>query len=297
MIVKEKFSLLKNVPNILHLSSAQIKSSSIQLGPRKLFLTISMFSNRIDHFTKNKVIEVVSDIEIRKKLAVVILPEYSLHVSYNKPTKQMIINLNPFGVNDIYPNDPDPKNIYASLVYAICFYNLINEKVKINESYASVIISYLLSVFIRLFGKDYGLLGIYSNQINKLKFLISCYVYASFFGITGNVSFRKAGTISMYNYRDLEESISKYDFSKIEDFIKALSEIGIMPGLNKYSFTHKVLRFMGIAFLPALEDLSRFISIMTTSNITGSNVVSTFIYSYNENEFKKLMELSKLIFR
>lgn len=297
MVIKEKFTLLKNVPNIVNIPAATIKNSSIPIGPKKLFITISMIANRVEHFTKNKVIEIVSDIEFRKKIGVVILPDYSLHVSYNKPTKQMIINLNPFGVDDIYANDPDPKNIYACLVYAFCFYNLITEKIKVSESYAPVIISYLLSVFIRLFGKDFGLLGIYSSQINKLKFIIGCYIYSSFFGIRSKESYRKAGTISMYNYKEIEEKLDTFDFSKIEDFIKSLSSLGVMPGLNKYSFTHKMLKFMGISFLPAIEDLSRFISVITTSNITGSNIVPTFIYTYNEVEYKKLLELSKLIFR
>ena len=44
----------------------------------------------------------LSDLEKRKSVVVVNLPEYNLHVSYNKPTKQIVLNLSPFNVDDIY---------------------------------------------------------------------------------------------------------------------------------------------------------------------------------------------------
>ena len=159
-MIKEKFTLLKDVPNILKLSSANIKSLSVDNGPRKIFVPLQMMSTRIDHFTKENVFSLISNIEKRRALAVVNILDYNLHVSYNLPSKQMIINLTPFGVDDIYPTNPDPKNLYACLVYAICFKSIVTGKFVVPESYFSVITNYLLSVFVNLFGKEYGLFGI-----------------------------------------------------------------------------------------------------------------------------------------
>jgi len=46
-------------------------------------------------------------------------------------------------------------------------------KAKIKDAYFSVIVAYLNTVFVRVFGKEYGLLGVYSNKLPKMKFLLS----------------------------------------------------------------------------------------------------------------------------
>ena len=47
----------------------------------------------------------------------------------------------------------------------------------------------------------------------------------------------------MFNYKEFENQLNKYDFFIIDDFIKALSEMKVMPGINKYMFTSKFLTF------------------------------------------------------
>lgn len=121
MVVKETFSLLKGIPNILDLSAAEIKKYSIDRGPRKVFVVLELNKNRINHFSKNKVYSMISDLEKRKQVAVINLPEYSLHVSYNRPTKQIVLNLSPFNVDDIYSTEPDPKNLYTQMVMEFYF--------------------------------------------------------------------------------------------------------------------------------------------------------------------------------
>src|SRR5208283_4736484 len=101
MIVKETFTLLKGVPNILQLPHKEIVQYSIDKGPRKLFVVLELHKDRIKHYTKDSIFSIISDLEKRKKLAIVNLPDYSLHVSYNQPTKQIVINLSPWDVDDI----------------------------------------------------------------------------------------------------------------------------------------------------------------------------------------------------
>jgi len=291
MIIKEKFSLLKDLPNTLNLSKSVIDSYTIDDGPRKIFVIIELMKNRINHFTKDSILKLVSNIKEREKIKVVNIPNYLLPITYNRSDSGMIINLISMGSDDISRHDP--KNIYASLVYAYAFSKLVSKKAKIDDKYFSTISNFLLSIFIRLFGKDYGLLGIYSTEIPKLKFLTNYYILNAFFGIKGKNALRLASTASTFDYKNIEQELNKFDFSEITSFINSLSHFKVMPGINKYVFSSKVLRLFGHGFLPALEDLSRFISIITTSSLSGSNVVPTFISKYNEVEYSKIIELSK----
>jgi hypothetical protein len=299
MVIKQDFELLKDIPNLLSLSASSIKEVRIDNGPRKVFVVLKLMENKIKHFTKDKIIDTLGILEKRKMYDVVNLPDYSLHVSYNKPTKQMIINLSPFNTDDIYPNNPDPKNIYALMVYAICFHTLITEKVEIPEKHFAVISSFLTSMFVQVFGREFGLLGAYSNEISKLKFLIASYILTSFFGEDQNKSFRKAAVVSGINLKNIQEDLEKgnYNLNNIFDFVKALSDLKVMPGITKYSFTKKLYSFIGPSFLPGLEDLSRFISIITTSSISGSNVVNTMLHRYNKDDYIQLLEISKIVFK
>jgi len=297
MVVKENFTLLKSVPNILNLSATEIKKYSIDRGPRKIFIVLELNKNRINHFSKDKVYNMISDLEKRKQVAVVNIPDYNLHVSYNKPTKQIILNLSPFDVDDIYSTEPDPKNLYTQMVYGILFSELVTGKVKVKDSYFVPISNFILSMLISLFGKQYGLLGTYTDRISKLNFLVNCYVLSSFFGFDGKKSYRLASASSGYNHKEIEESLNSYDFSNIENFIKSLSDLGVMSGIDKYSFTNRLFRTTGLNFIPAIEDLSRFISIMTCISMKGSSIVNTFISKYNEDSFGRIIEIAKLVFK
>lgn len=297
MIVKEKFDLLKGVPNILNYSQSAINDMSIEIGPRKIYVMLELMKNRISHYTKDRLFRLISGIEARKFIHVITLPNYSLPISYNKPTKGMIINLSAFGIDDIITTKPGPQNLYALMVYGIVFSDLASGKVKINNKHSSVITNYFVSILLRLFGKEYGLLGSFASEITKLKFLTNCYILGSFFGMTGNTTYKRASAASSYDYRNIADKLKKYDFTNINDFILSLSELGVMPNLNRHNFTARFLRQFGYNFLPALEDLSRFISILSASDIKGSTVVSTYLYKYNERDFNGILEISKSIFK
>ena len=297
MIIKKEFELLKGVPNILKIPSAELKKKTINNGIKKLNVVLTLMKDRTSHYSKEYVYGIISDLEKRKIIAVVNMPEYNLHISYNKPTKQLVFNVAPYNVDDIYATNPDPKNLYTQLVYGLVFYNLITEKFSLKDTYFNVISTYLLSLFIKLFGKEYGLLGTYSSSISKLNFLLNCYILTSFFGITEDTCYKKAASSSGFSYKDIVEDLKKFDFSKIEDFVKSLSYFEVFPGMNKYSFLSRILRNIGVSFLPALEDPARFIAIMTCVGIKGSNIVPTYISQYNEGAFEQITQISKLVLK
>ena len=295
MVIKQKFILLRDTKNVLSIPASEIKAALIPDATRNIYMLLKLSENRINHFSKERILRQLSDLSERKKIHVVKLPDYILPISYNKPTNSIIININSFSTDDV--SGIEVRNLYASMVYGITFADLVNKKVNVSEKFAVPIINFLLSVFVRLFGKTYGLLGVYATEINKLKFLLSCYILTSFFGTSGKESFSKAGNIASYNYKEIETELSKYNFSNIDDFIVSLSDLKVMPGINKYSFTDRILKLLSINFIPALEDAARFIAILTTSNVGGSNLIPTFLYTYNDVEFNRILTISKNIFK
>jgi len=296
-MVKKKFDLLKGVDNILNISSSGIKKTLIDKGPRKIFVNLELEKARINHFTKDRVFYLISNLKARKAIQVITLPNYPLPVSYNIPTKGIVINLSPFGINDILSTKPGPQNLYALMVYGITFSDIVSKKTRIPATYTAVISDYFTSLMIRFFGKQYGLLGSFSHKIITLKFLTNCYVLGSFFGITGIAAFRRAGAATAFNYKEIENKLKRYNFMTINDYILALSEIEVLPNINRHIFAGKFLQQLGLNFLPALEDLSRFISVITTSDIRGSNIVPTWISKYNERAYNSILEISKSIFK
>ena len=295
MVTKEKFELLKDIPNILDLSSSSIRQYIVEDGVETLHSILYLLEKKVKHFTKDKVYSVLKS---KNQVEVLYLPSYPLPVTYNNPTDQIIINLSSFNTREISTMNPTPRDLYGCLVYGICFRELI-KTTTISEKLAGHITAYLLSVFIRLFGKEYGLIGIYSTQIPKLKFVISCYIYGAFFNITGDQAYKSSSVGVAYNYRDDYELLKKFDFTNVNDFIKALDQLKVLPGLSKYNFVSKILRLISIHFIPAIEDCSRFISVLLTSSIPGitPSLSPAFYYRYNENEFDIIMQMANRIFK
>lgn len=297
MIVKKTFELLKGVPNILNLSREEIDDVSVKLGPRIAFVSLDLNKDRIMHYTKDKVLSLVSNIKLREsKLHIVVLPDYSLPVAYNKPTDGIIINVAPLGLKEITTDKPSVFDLYALLVYGITFREIASENIIINERFYQPISNYFYSLLMRMFGKMYGLSGTFTYKINELKFMTSMYVLQSFFKQTDIKAKNKASSASAFNYKELDD-LDKYDFSTLEGYISALSKRGIMPSINKHLFTATILNKLTFSFLPGFEDLARLISILTTADLKSTSIVPTYISKYNDREFHNIIEISKIIFK
>lgn len=296
MNIKQDFKLIRGAPNILNLSGSVINSyQKEENSPRHVFAILELKKKSIKHFTNYKIFDLISDLRARDSIQVVNFDTYPLPVSYNKPTNGMIVNLKPFEVLEIA--NMSPNDLYAAITYAYTFSKLVTGKFKLTDSYAKTIVNYLLSFYVQIFGKDYGLVGIYAQNIPKLKFLISCYVLASFFGYSTNDKlFRKATSISPYIYSEEYDQLRKYRFEEIDQFISALSDLRVMPGLSVQKYTSKLYRFFGINILPAMEDVSRFFCVMLTSSIPGSRVVPRYLFKYNEREYQTIIDITRRIF-
>jgi hypothetical protein len=296
--IKKEFSLLKGTENILNLSSAEMQSGFVPYGIKKSFEFIKA-ETKIVHFGKDTILKLLDIQKGNKSLFIMMtLPNYLLPVTYNQKTNQIIINISAFGSEDVTPTNPDPRNLYSCFVYGYTFYNVIKGTLDMGKKIAPSIISYLVSMFIRLFGKDYGLLSSYAHEIPKLKFLLSCYILSSFFGDPKEELYNHAAPMATFDYRPIESDLNQFDFSKIEDFISSLSKLKVMPDINTYVFAKKFYTFFGVGFLPALEDVSRFIATLSTATVHGTTIVPTFISSkYNQTEFNNVIKISKKLFK
>jgi len=297
MVIKDKFRLVSNIDNVLSIPDSTIKRyQGEESTPRHVFAVLELKKGTINHFSKNTIFSWISHLEKRESIKVVTFDEYPLPVTYNNTTKDSIINLKYFNASNVA--SLNPNDLYASLVYAYTFEKLVTKKYKIQEEYTNIIVRYLLSFYLQVFGKEYGLIGVYVTGIPKLKFLIACYILSAFFGVSSSrVLFQKASTIAPYLYDEDMANLVKYDFSKIEQFILAVSDLKVMPGLSLTKYTSKLYRFFGINILPAMEDCSRFFSIILTSSISGNTIAPKFLFKYNQKEYFQLIEVMRRLFK
>ena len=297
MIIKDKFRLISGMPNVVNLSSSVIKTYQMEENsPRHIFAFLELKKKSINHFTNKTIYKFIADTKERDALQVVNFEKYPLYNTYNPPTKGMIVNLKPFEVEEI--SNLSANDLYASIVYSYAFSKMVTGKFKISESYAKIIVSFLLSVLVQLFGKEYGLVGIYASGIPKIKFLLACYILSSFYGRgNGKALFKRASAIAPYMFSNEYDALGKYDFSKIEDFIQSLSELGVMPGLSLIKFTAKVHTFLKINGLAAFEDMSRFFCFILTISIPGTKMVPTWVAKkYNEKQYYILVDIMRKMF-
>ncbi len=297
MVIKDKFELLNKIPNLLSVPKSSLQTYELEENsPRHVFTYLTLKQKSIKHFTKDKIFKLIGNEKERDMFQVVNFEKYPLVVTVNKPTKKIVINLKLHDVEII--SDLNPNDLFADLVYGYGFSQLITGKVKIGDLYAKPIVDFMTSMLVRTFGKEYGLTEIYSSGIPKLKFLLSCYVFSSFFGVSsGNELLRKAGAVAPYNYQPEAMEILKYDFASIFQFLKALSDLKVMPGIKAYSFTAKMFQWYTINMLAGFEDVSRFMCAIIVASIRGSKLVPTWISKYHERAFVQILEIAKKIYR
>jgi len=287
MLVKKTFRLVGNAPNVLHLNrnvlSAYLNEEN---SPRHIFVALELKKSSFKHFTRDAIFRLIYDTKKREIIKAISI-DYPLPVSYNEPTKDLVINLKALNTTTI--GQLHPNNLYS-------FASLVTGSYTVSDSYASVIVRYLLSFLVQVFGKEFGLVSIYSVRIPKLKFLLACYVLSSFFGYKSNL-FRQAYRLAPYSYEEELEQLRKYDFTKIDDFVKATSDLKVMPGWSITKLTSKLYRYFGINILPAMEDASRFFSVILVSTIPGSTIAPKILKKYNEDAYFRIVDITRGIFK
>lgn len=296
--IKDKFDLLVKIDNVSNISLNEIDRMKIERGIEKLYPLIVGISHRSNHFSKIILNNAIKDksFNVKQKIVPVLYEDYKMAVIYNYKNDKVLINISYYNMDDIYGGKPDPRSLYSCLIYGIVLRSMYNKKQHINEDFSGPIIAFLNTVVLSIFGKQYGLIGAYSYRIPILKYLTACYVLSSYFGVKGNELFEKAKKHANVNFREEIDKLEKYDFFNITEYIKALSESNVMRGFTTHEFTFKLYRFLGIHFLAAMEDFSRFMALMTISEIPGNSFIPFSLKKYNRREYLNIVNTCKKLF-
>jgi hypothetical protein len=290
MIIKDNFTLLSGASNILNLSNAQINSLTLEgNSPKHVYATLELKKSMIRHFGVDKILEYVKNIKTTKNLNVVVYERYPLVTSYNQKTHSKLVNISPFNAKEL--SRVSYMNLYASILYAYTFDAIVNSRLRIPDNMAQPISNYWFSMFVQVFGKQYGMTGTYSSKLPGLKFLITLYILIAFFGRKQEKpTYNLAKQYSGYAYEDKVDILKKIDLTEIRGLIQALSETEIMPGFNIIKFTTMFHRLLDVQMLAGFEDLSRFMSLIMTSSVGNQQIAKPFIHKYNKVAYMQMLQ-------
>lgn len=284
-MIKETLSLLNDKPNIFDFPQATINQFLIDEEDKEIFLsTVKIFTSKSkSHFSSKYVNFHVSN--GFKYIDIVKISDYPLPVAYNKTTSRGIINLSAIGRKNV--SNISMRDMYA-LVLASHVCSCLSGGAEISVENSEPFCEYLTQVFLKIFSRKYGLTGTYVNLIPQLRFLLSLYIYCSFFGVSQKDAMKKASHFSKLSEREIKIDFKKYNFGKIDDLLLALSDAQVTPGLTKYSFLDIMIRHFGTLNLPLFEDVMRFSSILMSSSINGNTIFPPMLQMYNQKLYLKV---------
>jgi hypothetical protein len=286
-MIKETLTLLNNKPNIFDFPQATIDSFKIDEDDHDVFIsTVKLFLSKAKsskQFT-SKYVEFHVDNNF-KYVDIIRYNQYPLPAVFNKQTKRCVLNLSALGKRSI--SNVGVRDIYTMVVYGhVCSY--LSSAVQIPEDGADSFAEFMIQMLLKIFSKKYGLTGSYVDLIPQLRFFTSYYIYNSFFGIEKNNAIQKASYFSKVDPKQLKIDLSTYDFTKISDFLKAMSDNEVTPGLNDYRFLETMIRNFGTMNLPIFEDIMRFSSVMVASSINGNTYFPPVLQMYNQKVYFKV---------
>jgi hypothetical protein len=297
-IIKKNFELVRHAQNIVNISN--VKKYEINDWYRKIYNIFELLDSGFKHDGRKTINKIIQNEKLTKNIFDIIIfpesiPEYHLPGCLNINDKKQLINIGFYQINDISISKPSAKALYSIFLYNYILYKIHTKKIKFPIDISQNIINYYTAMFISMFGKQYGMIGIYTAKIPKLKFFIACYVLSSYFGMKGKDLFFKAQSYSTFAFNNISD-LEKYDFSNVNDFVKTLSDYDIFPGFNVYKMIGKFYTSFGISFLAAFEDFGRFIALISVCTISGNGIAPAFISKYNKQVFNNLMKSIRIIY-
>jgi len=295
MSESQQFKLLKGISNNLALSERDLFKLSVDEGLSRLSSVINLSLSGQKYLKLLGSKGIVTEIQ-NKKVAVVLL-DYPLISSYNERTGHIVLNLKPLGAETITATKPLSYTLFAALLSGLTLKNFANSKLTKNSLPVLDVVSFMFSLYIGVFSKKFGL-TVYREKMQMLSFLLSIFIGQSFFSYTFKKALNMAYVNSSIQYdRKLEEQVSQFDFTSILDFIKSLNYMGALNGITISFFMQTFYKYFGLEFLPALENLSRFVSFLASSTITSNGVYATFLYKYNIDSFNNIIESASKVLR
>ncbi len=291
--MKEKLSLISDKSNIVNISQSRI--DDIKIDPEELH-NIKIVLKMMLVKTKGTITYdmVAPHIENDLKLFdFVLMKDYPLAAVFNLETRRILVNISALGRRSI--ENIETRDLYSLLVYSITIAYFSGTR-KIQASNARIYADFFNAIMLKLFSKSYGLTGSYMELIPEMRFFTNLYVLVSFFDYPQKDAINLAASLSKYNIKKLNLELSKYNFYDIKDYIKTLSDSGVMPGLSIYMFVKKMLVNFGILNITLFEDIVRFNATMMASVVNGNSLFVPHIQIYHPDLYKRILEaISKSI--
>jgi len=288
-MAKQKLVLLNNAKNILDYPKSKLSSFEVEEEGRKAILdTVELFSNKAKGNFAYELVQRQMGNDL-KNYTFVDIQKYILPAAFNTNTKKILINMSVWGRKNVF-NIP-PQDLYSIIIYGyICAYYSVKP---IKPAFENDICDFMSSIYIKLFAKRYGLMGSYAGEINKLRFLVTTFTMKSFFNASLSKAFKKAGNLSQITIKDFDIDLTDFDFSDAKDFLRCLSDSGVLHGLTTYEFASKKIRTFGVQSLSMFEDGMRFMATLGASTINGNDLFSPAIAKYHPQLFTKIIDTMK----
>lgn len=286
-MAKDKLIFLDNTNNILDFPQGTIDAYKISDDDKsKIVQTLKLFSSKSkDHFANNTILRQIDN--DFKHFDFIYLDKYPLPAAFNIKTKRIIINMKTWGNKDVL-NIP-PSDLYATILYGfVCAYYTVKN---LDENDIEILSDFMSSIFIRMFAKKYGLMGSYAGEIPRLRFLVSTYVMVSFMNMPLNRAYIKASHLSKTTKDTFDVNLDDYDLRNGKEFIKCLSDSGVLHGLNTYEFASKIIRSFGPVSLPMFEDGMRFMATIAGSSVLGTSIYPISIERYSPKLYDKTITI------
>jgi len=279
-MAKKELMLLSNVDNVIDLPQSTINNYIISEDDKgKIVDSMRMFLNKMEGNFSYKILKKHQDNNF-ERFEFATPPKYPLPTTFNTRTKKIIINMSIWGRKDII--NIDARDMYATLLYG--YTSALYTVKPLNNYYVDDICNYMASLFLKIpsFAKKYGLIGSFANEIPKLIFLVDTYVLTSFFEMGRTQAYNKASKLSETTKDTFTVDLNDYDFYNIRDFIRCLSESGVMPFKGGYAeFVSSILSRFGILNIAMFEDGMRFLSTVAGSTINSNSLYPPTLRKYN----------------
>jgi len=291
-MIKEKLSLLAGTSNILDFPQAAIDAHKIsEEDVMQIIDTTKLYLRKVGSHWSKKIIEkqIANGF---KNFDFTVLPRYPLPGVYNKKEHRIVVNTNVFGRRSIL--NVDPRDIYAIILYSyLVTYFTIKP---IPSKMADTLADFMSSIYIKIFAKRYGLIGSYVSEIPKLRFLVSLYTFVSFFGMKQKQAYLKSGTMSKVRKDAFEVDLEDYDFNDVRQFIKCMSDSGVLHGISVHEFAATIIRiFNGPISLAAFEDGMRFMATAGASTISATTIFPQGLERFHLKLFSKIENIFERI--
>jgi hypothetical protein len=283
--VKQKLSLLANTDNVLSMSQSTIDAFKIDDNSKEIAVsTLHLFLKKFEnHFAVSKINKLVDN-----KLApfdFVYMAKYPLPASFNSTTNRGVINIALFNKRDI--SNVNSRDLYALLVYCYTFSTFIFTPLKLDVY--SYIADYMFSIYMKIYAKKFGLAGSYETEIPKFRFFINYFIMISFFNSDSENAKIKASNLAKFNISKLDIDINNYDFQKISDLIRCLSDSNVLKGMSMYYFVSTMVNRVLTHNICMFEDEVRFMATLAGSSV-GSNVLfPPNLQFYNKTLYDKIL--------